>query len=130
MERINNQLSWQKKYKDRSNFKLFINMYYIILFNILYNRNNAKANILNNAYININKSDSNHEGKIIDIFHKIQEYFVNNENGILTIDIRFFKKTDSPKISKSEFPCLFPLHWKIIEKQALWHKYKTIIILI
>ena len=74
-------------------------MCYIILFNILYNRNNAKANILNNAYININKSDSNHEGKIIDIFHKIQEYFVNNENGILTIDIRFFKKTDSPKIS-------------------------------
>ena len=85
-------------------------MCYIILFNILYNRNNAKANILNNAYININKSDSNHEGKVIDIFHKIQEYFVNNENGILTIDIRFFKKTDSPKISKSEFLCLFLLH--------------------
>lgn len=80
-------------------------MCYIILFNILYNRNNAKANILNNAYININKSDSNHEGKIVDIFHKIQEYFVNNENGI-----RFFKKTDSPKISKSEFLCLFLLH--------------------
>ena len=69
-------------------------MCYIILFNILYNRNNAKANILNNAYININKSDSNHEGKIVDIFHKIQDYLVNNENGILTTDIRFFKKTD------------------------------------
>ena len=85
-------------------------MCYIILFNILYNRNNAKANILNNAYININKSDSNHEGKIVYIFDKIQEYLVNNENGILTTDIRFFKKTDSPKISKSEFPCLFLLH--------------------
>ena len=85
-------------------------MCYIIFFNILYNRNNAKANILNNAYININKSESNHEGKIVDIFDKIQEYLVNNENGILTTDIRFFKKTDSHKISKSEFPCLFPLH--------------------
>ena len=76
MERINNQLSWQKKYKDRSNFKLFINMCYIILFNILYNRNNAKASILNDPYININKSHSNHEGKIVDIFDKIQEYLV------------------------------------------------------
>ena len=85
-------------------------MCYIILFNILYNRNNAKASILNDPYININKSHSNHERKIVDIFDKIQEYLVNNENGILTTDIRFFKKTDSPKISKSEFPCLFPLH--------------------
>ena len=63
-------------FRELGNFKLFINMCYIILFNILYNRNNAKASILNDPYININKSHSNHEGKIVDIFDKIQEYFV------------------------------------------------------